>query len=317
MLNFEELATNLMYPEGPVALVDGSVIVSEVGGSAITRIDKGAVTQVAKITGSPAGCAVGPDGALYVCNSGGTKFRQRAGLTEPHGTPSSYNGGEIDRVDLKSGNVTVLYKDWNGTRLSSPNDIVFDNSGGFYFTDLGKTHPTYRDRGAVFYAQPDGSAIDLAIFPLETPNGIGLSPDGEWLYVAETVPGRLWSFRVLEPGKVRTEDERFARGTLIAGLPGLQCFDSLAVQQDGSICVATLVSGGITRVSPSGEHVEFFEFPDSFTTNLCFGAGPNTSNAYVTLSSTGRLVKCAWDSPGLPLHYSTLESTGAGNQPYA
>lgn len=314
MLHFEELATNLMYPEGPVALSDGSVVVSEVGGGAITRVDRGVATQVAKIVGSPAGCAVGPDGALYVCNSGGTTFRQRAGLTEPYGTPSSYTGGEIDRVDLKTGNVTVLYRECDGTRLSSPNDIVFDSSGGFYFTDLGKTHSTYRHRGAVFYAQPDGSAIDLAIFPLETPNGIGLSPDGEWLYVAETIPGRLWSFKVMEPGKVRTEDDRYARGTLVAGLPGLQCFDSLAVQQDGSICVATLVSGGITRFSPSGESVEFFELPDSFTTNLCFGAGPDASNAYITLSSTGRLVKCNWDSPGLSLNYTVFEKTDAGTQ---
>lgn len=243
--------------------------------------------------------------------AGGTSFRERGGVTEPHGTAPEYNGGTIERIDLETGNVTTLFSECDGVRLSSPNDIVFDATGGFYFTDLGKTHSRQRDRGAVFYAQPDGSAIKTAIYPLETPNGIGLSPDGEFLYVAETIPGRLWRFEVQAPGKLRTKDDRFARGELVAGLPGLQCFDSLAVQQDGAICIATLVHGGITRISPDGAEIQHFEFPDAYTTNLCFGSNQGHHSAYITLSSTGRLVKCDWDTPGLPLHYS---GNGLGDQ---
>lgn len=308
-MEFQELARNLRYPEGPVALADGSIVVSEVGGGAITRIHGGEVTVIAETLGSPAGCALGPDGALYVCNSGGTLFRERGGITEPHGTHPDYSGGLIQRVDLTTGAVTTLYTECDGTRLSSPNDIVFDIHGGFYFTDLGKTKGRIRDRGGVFYAQPDGSRIEAAIYPLETPNGIGLSPHGELLYVAETIPGRLWSFPVLTPGRVRTLDERFARGDLVAGLTGLQCFDSLAVQQDGAICIATLVNGGITRITPDGAGIQHFSFPDGYTTNLCFDSRPGRQNAYVTLSSTGRLVECAWDVPGLSLNFSTVDVT--------
>jgi gluconolactonase len=65
--------------------------------------------------------------------------------------------------------------------------------------------------------------------------------------------------------------------------------------------VATLVEGGITRVSPDGARVEHIPLPDMYVTNLCFG-GPGMRTAFVTLSSTGRLVAVDWDTPGLRLH---------------
>lgn len=303
MTEFHEIARGLHFPEGPVVLPDGSVVVSEVALGRVSRVREGSVDPIAETGGSPAGGARGPDGALYLCNSGGTAFRERNGCIEPHGPSVDYEFGRIERVDLETGETKVLYRDCAGRPLSSPNDIVFDSAGGFYFTDLGKTHARHRDRGSVYYAKSDGSFIQEVVYPLETPNGIGLSPDGQHLYVAETIPGRLWSFDLVEPGSVRTRDDRFARGELVAGLPGLQCFDSLAVQLDGAICVATLVNGGITRISADGSRVEHFSFPDAFTTNLCFG-GPDNQTAFVTLSSSGRLVACPWDTPGLPLNYA-------------
>lgn len=303
MQAFNEVVGGLRFPEGPVALADGSIVLSQVAAGQVSRIVDGAVARSYRFQGTPAGCALGPDGALYVCNSGGSTFRERDGRLEPHGTSPDYAGGRIERLDLDTGAVQVLYRDCDGHRLSSPNDIVFDAEGGFYFTDLGKTRARDRDRGGVYYAKADGSAIRTAAYPMETPNGVGLSPDGARLYVAETIPGRLWSFEVSGPGVLRTREDRFARGELVAGLPGLQCFDSLAVQADGAICIATLVNGGITRISPDGSRIEHVAFPDAFTTNLCFG-GPDLRTAFVTLSSTGRLVACAWDTPGLRLHYA-------------
>ena len=302
MHDFELVLDGLRFPEGPLALADGSILVSEVAGARVSRIVDGRVARTYAFQGTPAGCALGPDGALYVCNSGGTTFRERDGRLEPSGTPAEYAGGRIERLDLATGAVQELYRACDGHQLSSPNDIVFDAAGGFYFTDIGKTRDRDRDRGAVYYAQPDGSGIRCAAYPMETPNGIGLSPDGSRLYVAETIPGRLWSFEVTGPGMLRTYEDRFARGDLVAGLPGLQCFDSLAVQVDGSVCVATLVNGGITRISPDGSRIEHFPFPDAFTTNLCFG-GPGLKTAYVALSSSGRLVAAIWDTPGLKLHF--------------
>ena len=62
--------------------------------------------------------------------------------------------------------------------LWGPNDLVFDAHGGFWFTDFGRNRDRARTRGAVYYALADGSRIEEAIYPLDSPNGIGLSPDG-------------------------------------------------------------------------------------------------------------------------------------------
>ena len=81
-----------------------------------------------------------------------------------------------------------------------------------------------------------------------------------------------------------------------------QRYDSMAIEADGNICVATLVDGGITVISPQGRLVEFVPMPDGATTNLCFG-GPDLRTAYVTLSHSGRLVAVPWPRPGLPLNF--------------
>lgn len=89
---------------------------------------------------------------------------------------------------------------------------------------------------------------------------------------------------------------------LVVGVPGHQLFDSLAVDTAGNICVATLVNGGITVISPDGKNVEHVPMPDHGTTNICFG-GPELKTAYITLGTTGRLVAMDWPRPGLPLNF--------------
>src|SRR6185437_4507859 len=116
---------------------------------------------------------------------------------------SDYTGGSIQRIDPATGKVTVLYDRCGAHKLCGPNDIVFDTQGGFYFTDLGKARARDRDWGGVYYARADGSKIVEVAHPILTPNGIGLSPDGAVLYVAETETARLWAFDIAEPGVVR------------------------------------------------------------------------------------------------------------------
>ena len=85
-------------------------------------------------------------------------------------------------------------------------------------------------------------------------------------------------------------------------MPGYRLFDSLAVDTAGNVCVASLMEGGITVVSPAGGEVEFVPMPDVYTTNICFG-GPDMKTEFVTLSTTGRLVAIDWPRPGAPLHF--------------
>jgi gluconolactonase len=305
MSELTEVTSGLHFPEGPVAMPDGSVIVVEMLGPRLTRVQPdGTKETIAEIPGGPNGAAIGPDGALYLCNNGGCFTDLRLGDRSFPGPFSAeqYIGGRIQRVDLDTGEVADLYTECDGWPLRSPNDLVFDEHGGFWFTDHGYTDLATRTAPAtgIFYAAADGSAIREVVFPANSPNGIGLSPDGRTLYWAETHHGRLMQRAVTGPGELAPA--AFDASGCLHGFPGLQLLDSLAVDGAGNVCVATLINGGISVVSPEGELVEFVATDDLLTTNICFG-GDDLTTAYITASSTGRLLRMQWPRPGLPLHY--------------
>ncbi|HXC10763.1 MAG TPA: SMP-30/gluconolactonase/LRE family protein [Steroidobacteraceae bacterium] len=296
------MTTGLAFPEGPVVLPDGSVLVVEIGAGRLTRVlPSGERSVIAHVGGGPNGAALGPDGHSYVCNNGGFKWRTDDGFTRPIGEAADYTGGSIQRVNLATAEVQTLYTHCDGNPLHGPNDIVFDAQGGFWFSDFGKKLADRMMQGAVYYARTDGTFIRRAAFPFLTPNGIGLSPDGKTLYVAETETSRLWSYPVVGPGELALQPFPSPNGgRLVHGLPGYQRFDSLAVEAGGNICVATLVRGGISVFSPGGELLEFHEAPEGYCTNICFG-GPDMRTAYITLSGYGQLFEARWPRPGLDL----------------
>jgi len=304
MTEFSVITTGLRFPEGPVAMKDGSIALVEIERGTVSRVrPNGAIEVVAHTGGGPNGLAVGPDGAFYVCNNGGFVWRDEAGIRRPAGPAADYTGGRIERVDPRTGAVTVLYDRCGAHKLLGPNDIVFDRHGGFYFTDLGKARARDRDWGGVYYALPDGSRIVEVIHPILTPNGIGLSPDEGTLYVAETETARLWAFDIMAPGEVRKAPFPSPHGgRLVAGLGGFQRFDSLAVEAGGNVCVATLVNGSVSVIAPDGRLVRQPAMPDLYCTNICFG-GPDLRTAFITLSGTGRLVAMPWPEAGHRLNY--------------
>lgn len=300
-----EIARGLRFPEGPVALRDGTVVVVEIQGGTLARVGPdGAVTRFADCGGGPNGAALGPDGALYVCNSGGFDWAVREGLTLPAGQAADYSGGSIQRVTF-DGSVTTLYTEVGGNLLRGPNDIVFDRAGGFYFTDLGKRRERDSDRGGLYYATPDGARIEEIAYPLTEANGVALSPDESRVYVAETITGRVWYWEIDSPGRIRQDGPGPAGGTLLCGLPGFQRLDSMAVDAEGNVCVATLETGAITVLSQEGAVREVLGPPehDSHVTNICFG-GPQLRTAYITASGLGRLYAADWHCPGLELNFA-------------
>jgi gluconolactonase len=298
----EQLAEGLRFPEGPVWMEDGSIVLVEVGRGTLTRVGAdGAVDVVAECGGGPNGAAVGPDGRFYICNNGGFEWHERGGRLFPGEQPADYMGGSIQRVDIATGEVETLYTHVDGHPLRGPNDLVFDETGGFWFTDHGKMRARERDRGGVYYARADGSEIREMLFPLDGPNGIGLSPDGSTLHVAETHQGRVFSWALSGPGEIAGYFGPGHRGECLVGLPGNQLLDSLAVDSAGNVCVATIVNGGISVVAPDGA-VEHVASDDPITTNICFG-GAGLRTAFITLSSTGRLISRPWPRPGLALAF--------------
>lgn len=302
-LTGQVVASGLLFPEGPIALADGSVLLVEIKGGRLIRIaPDGSQHTVAELGGGPNGAAIGPDGYCYVCNNGGFSWRTDDGFSRPTGPADDYQGGSIQRVDLATGAVETVFTHCDGVPLHGPNDIVFDADGGFWFTDFGKKFEDRLMTGALFHARPDTGTIRRAAHHLLTPNGVGLSPDGKTLYVTETETSRLWQYPVTGSGQLALEPWPSPHGgRLVHGLPGYQRFDSLAVEESGNICVATLVRGGISVFSPSGELLEFHRAPEGYCTNLCFG-GPDRRTAFITLSGYGQLIAVPWERPGLPLH---------------
>lgn len=301
-MEIEIVAEGLQFPEGPIAMLDGSVILVEIKRQTLTRVTPdGRRETIVEIPGGPNGAALGPDGRVYICNNGGFQWREIMGQTIAGDAPADYRGGSIMAVDLKTRKAETLYTEIDGHRLKGPNDIVFDRTGGFWFTDLGKSYHRHRDHGGLYYARPDGSKIVEVAYPLISPNGVGLSPDEKTVYVADTFTARLLAFDLAAPGELAPSPLPLP-GRVVASVPGMQFFDSLGVEEGGRVCVATLLNGGITVIAPGGE-TEQVPMPDLFPTNICFG-GKDRRDAYVTLSGTGRLGKIRWPRPGLALNFA-------------
>lgn len=285
----------LAFPEGPVAMRDGSVLVAEIGGGSVARVDTdGTVERIAMVRGGPNGAAIGPDGALYLCNNGG--FRNESRI-EPC----------IQRVDLATGACEVLYRECDGVALGAPNDLVFDETGRFYFTD-------HIHQGGIYYATPDGNAITRVVAERPHPNGVGLSPDGTILYWAETPTRQVQRRCLVAPGEVVAAEcdvralfkpsgaDRYA---VLAGLPGCHELDSLAIDSAGSVVVGTLVDSGVSEIRDDGAwtlHTLPTALADPLVTNVCFG-GADLTTLYITCSRTGRLLRATWHCPGAPLQY--------------
>ena len=294
MMSLTIHAAGLAFPEGPIALADGRVLFVEMCAPALSCMHPdGRYERLCHIPGGPNGAAIGPDGRIYLCNNGGAfacTWRDEQ-WDVAYADPADYMGGSIQVVDPVTWQVTTVYTHCDDVALSAPNDLVFDRHGGLYFTDLGYVHDAQR-RPGIYYITPDFAHIRYVI-AADSPNGIGLSPDGQTLYWNETPTARVMAARLAAAGA-------------IAGTP--QCLyqfsdcmlDSLAIDSAGNVCVAVLGAGAIGVVSPSGELVDYYPTGCSGTTNICFG-GADGCTAYITLGGCGQLVSMRWPRPGLPL----------------
>ncbi len=340
--DFTEVASGLQYPEAPVWLPDGTLLAADVKAGTLLRFNpvsgqEGKFTEAPAINlgGSPNGAAIGSDGYLYVCNSGGFFFQTLGPpllpftLNIPVAPSPDYKGGYLQRVCLTDGS----FETWCATNsvapavtsclspkaplpndprgLRAPDDLVFDSTGGMWFTDWGKPEAFNRDVTGVYYL-PAGSQSPIMKIPdRESPNGIAISPDGKRLYVAETNPRWIHYWELDGPGSIKCNPRALDGSFLFTGaFPGGGQPDSMKADEEGNLYVATLIpkgldpttSGGITVFSPTGERIDYIELsigiPEPLPSNIFFG-GADRRTAFITLAGTGRIVSCRMKIPGL------------------
>jgi gluconolactonase len=347
----EIIARDLQYPEAPVYCQDGSILLAEIKGERLTRISSdGKHSEIAKVPGGPNGLAIGPSEGngteLFVCNNGGMSwipYPPPPSEPPPPGykpklwvsgqQPLNYQGGSVQKVDIASGVVTTLFTEtstppaypplpfttWDPPfKLRGPDDLVFDAEGGMWVSDFGKQRPRDVDVTGIYYVSPDSRTIRQAIYPLNAPNGIALSPDGQWLYVALSYERRIVKYKIASGGIFEPNPKTLDGSYSVTGaLPGISVLDSMAVDSKGNIYVATMIpegynpniNGGISIISPEGDLLEFVEIalPDGTTcplpSNICFG-GKDMRTAYITCGGSGLLISMPSDIPGLPLNFN-------------
>lgn len=286
MTTVRTVTTGLRFPEGPVVAGGGAVLVPEIEGGALSRVHPdGTCEVVAECGGGPNGAAFGPDGAVYVCNDGGFVFKTEDGIRFPYGGAEGSEGGSLQRVDLARGSAETVFTECAGVHLGSLNDIVFDTTGSCYFVDT--------TNGVIYYADPIGATIEVAVSELEMPNGAGLAPDGSRLYVSETFTGRVLAWDVSAPGVLTGRQQLYVSDG--------HGWDGLAIDGAGNVCVANLQRSGITVISPDGEVRGAFVTPqhDPYVTNLCFGG----DTAYICSAGRGLLYSVRWPWPALRLNF--------------
>jgi len=282
-MDYEIIAEGLAFPEGPVVMADGSVIVVEILGGRITRCWNGRKETVCEPGGGPNGAAIGPDGALYVCNSGGMSH-------SPHVVPEE---ARIERIDVTTGKVDRIYESCDGERLSAPNDLMFDTDGNIWFTDNGRTVDRGKEWGGLYCARPDGSSITRIKGHALSYNGVGLSPDMSTVYIADTYSARVYAF----DRRIEAQEPR-----LLATVPGPVMLDSLAMTEAGNVCVAAVTGWAMATVTPDGK-VSMTKVDDRLVTNIAFG-GDDMMDAWLTFSEKGTLAKYRWHEPGLRLPFN-------------
>ena len=285
------LTDGLKFPEGPVWAPDGTLYVTEIEGGCITAIAAdGAKHTFADTGGSPNGAALGPDGYLYVTNNGGRE------------------SGCIQKIDPQ-GKVEVLYNECDGKPFQSPNDLVMDAHGGFYFTDPGMVNREGVKFGHLYYALRDGSRVTRLQYYFYLPNGIALTPDGSTLIVLESITGRVWGIPIESPGVLVQADAGARAGAprawpvsaLLTTVPQPAAPDGMCLDEAGNMLICAHNGGVVSVHAPDGAPLAPIEVEDPRLTNCCFG-GPDFQTLYITESGLGRVVTVHWERPGLRLN---------------
>ncbi|HUG94269.1 MAG TPA: SMP-30/gluconolactonase/LRE family protein [Planctomycetaceae bacterium] len=265
------------------------------------------------------GPAAGPDGAIYFSDitrdetpGRVLKFDPRTARTTVHCADSGKsNGLMFDRRGrliaacganhgrqalceiTPDGKVKALVGTFMGRKFNAPNDLTIHPDGSIYFSDpryVGP-EPMEIDHMSVYRYDPDGGRVTRVTTDIEKPNGLGLSPGGRTLYVAETNNGTtgIQPGQAAKPGRMTLNafplqpDGTLGRKRVLVDFGDQTGIDGMAVDTDGRIFAAVRSASrfGIVAFSPDGRELAYLATPE-LPTNCCFGRGEDAQTLYVT-----------------------------------
>lgn len=309
--DFEAVAGPYEFTEGPVWDPEERVVFfTDIPRSRIMRYDprSGECTEWVGDTNRGNGLALGPDRCIYCCEMG-----------------TGEDDHQVSRYD-REGNKTVLASRYDGRRLNSPNDLVFDSSGGLWFTDPDYDEQDDLEMGhfSVYRLDPAGEPSETGADDWEilrvvrdttNPNGLLFSTDERTLYVAESPYGRdtvreLRAYPIEDGDRDGDGNETDGKGAAVGEYEVLHDFgphrgiDGMCLTDEGNV-VATAGwevtgPGGLLYVfTPEGRVLETHRYPADRPTNCTFG-GEDLTTLYVT-GFDGHLYRAETDLVGHPV----------------
>ena len=265
------------YLEGPAMSRDGILYFTDVPWGRIFRMTPdGTISLFLEYDGEPNGMKFHRDGRLFVAD---------------------YSRG-IMVVDIGSRQMTPYFERINNERLRGPNDLVFASNGDLYFTDQGNSD-ILRPHGRVVRVQANGRS-EILLDGVPSPNGLVLSPDEQWLYLAVTRTNTIWKVPLEVPPGLLPNEPVGTTGVFVQ-LSGGTGPDGLAVDCKGNLIVAHTGMGCLWVFSPIGEPLYRINSCAGLSiSNVTFG-GPDYRTMFITESSTGSILSVEMPFAGQPL----------------
>jgi gluconolactonase len=261
----EQIATGFGFTEGPAwDRRSGRLVFVDIRADALYEWREGASHRVLR---SPSGVSNGntfdAEGRLVTCEMGGRRLIRMAA----------------------DGSVEALVDDYEGKRLSGPNDVVRGPDGALYFTDMRgglqrSTDGTYPDRElpfwGVFRYDPAGGSLSIIADDFDLPNGLVISADGRQLLVNDTIRSHVRRFELAPDGTSKDLGVfcEVTRGDVV-GRP-----DGMKLDAQGNLYVTANTDDGVWVYNPAGELLGFIDVGEG-PANCAFG-GADWRTLYVT-----------------------------------